>query len=72
MSEISYEEVRRMADQLSHAERQALILYLLEATEGEELTTEDRMALFDASMISGVFMPDYSDRREDWYGDDGR
>jgi hypothetical protein len=71
MSEISYEEVRRMADQLSHDEREALIVYLLKERPTQKLSTEEWTALFNASILPGR-IEGFSDRREDWYDDDGR
>jgi hypothetical protein len=46
---------------------------LLEKSNRERLTVEEKLALFDAMVIHvGQILPGYSDRREDMYGDDGR
>jgi hypothetical protein len=41
--------------------------------EHRHLTRDERKVLFESmSLDLGAISPDYSDRREDWYGDDQR
>jgi hypothetical protein len=73
MADISYDEIVRLAEQLPRAQQVELIDHLLKRAAEHPLTTEERLALLEATVIDlGQVAPDISMRREDWYGDDGR
>ena len=66
-------DVIKLADQLSLADRERLLSYLLEQRKDpSQLNQEEFEALLDAATISTAVIGNISDRREDWYGDDGR
>ena len=70
---VTLEEVIKLADQLSIVDREGLISHLLRKRKNpNDLTMEEFKALLEAAILPGGPGPDYSDRREDWYGDDGR
>jgi hypothetical protein len=72
MADMTFEEVVRLANQLTPAEKQALAQYLLEAAQERELTPEERIALRRSAIIDIPFHYNPSVRREDWYDDDVR
>ena len=72
MAQVTYDEVVRLAEQLSPVEQQALIAHLQETAKHRKLTKEEWLALFDSMKVSIPLGKDFSLRREDWYGDDGR
>jgi hypothetical protein len=73
MAEVTYEEVVRLAEQLTAVEQEALLEHLQKIAQHRQLTVEERKALFESLVTDlGPVSPDYSDRREDWYGDDER
>ncbi len=70
---VSYSEVVKLVDQLTPQEQRALFAYLQERAHYRQLTAQERTALFDSLIVDlGPVSPDFSDRREDWYGDDER
>ena len=72
MTAITFEEVARLADQLSPEDRQALITRLQERSQHRKLSPEEWNVLLNSITISIPPGPKFSDRREDWYDDDGR
>ena len=68
----TYDDVVKLAEQLSPADQIALIQHLLEAA-GKRPTTQDEWTMLLDAVTSnaqpGLIL---SDRQEDWYGDDGR
>jgi len=73
MAQINYDEVVRLAEQLPPHEQRALVVHLQELAEHHNLTRDERKMLFESMALDlGTVSPDYSDRREDWYGDDQR
>jgi hypothetical protein len=65
--------VIHLADQLSLADRELLITHLLEMRKDpRDLTLDEFEALLDAATVTAPIERDISNRREDWYGDDGR
>jgi len=67
------DDVIKLADQLSVADRERLLAHLLEQRKDpRHLSQEEFEALLDAATISTPVLGDISNRREDWYGDDGR
>lgn len=72
MADVRYEEVVRLADQLSPSEQKALIAYLQDVAKQRELTQDEWNAAIDAVKVSIPPGPSFSDRRADWYDDNGR
>jgi hypothetical protein len=72
MAPITLEAVIELADQLPLVEQHMLISHLQEQAQAQELTSDEWIALFDASVIQREVIADFSPRREDWYDDDGR
>jgi len=70
---IGYYAQLRTQRALSVQERQTAAAYLLELAKIRSLANAERYLLLEVSMIDTLELPtDFSDRREDWYGDDGR
>jgi hypothetical protein len=70
---IPYETLIELVDQLPEDQKEKLVQHLLKKKEERELSIEEKLALLDSMVVSvGAILPGYSDRREDWYGDDGR
>jgi hypothetical protein len=70
---VTYEEVVRLAELLDPLEQIALIDHLQSIAQRRKLTVKERKALFETLVTDlGPVSPDFSDRREDWYGDDER
>ncbi len=70
---IEYEKLLELIDQLSETQQQDLLQRLLKKANSAELSKEEKQALLDAMAIDvGEVSSGYSDRRSDWYGDDGR
>jgi hypothetical protein len=73
MADVTFTEVLRLAEQLSPEEQAALVEYLHNLAKQRQLTVEEKKALFKSMMVDvGAVLPGYSDRRADWYDDDGR
>lgn len=72
MADVTFEEVAKLADKLSPEDRQALITHLQERTQHRKLRPEEWNALLNSITISIPPGPKFSDKREDWYDDDGR
>jgi hypothetical protein len=72
MSQITYDAIVRLAEQLSPEEQKALIKHLQEVAKLRELSFEEWKALFDSMKDDRPVVGDISPRREDWYDDDGR
>lgn len=72
--EISFEKLLELVDQLDPEHEAALVRKLLMKRRPQELTPEEKIALLDSLRISVPLAEgfDFSDRREDWYDDDGR
>jgi hypothetical protein len=71
--DISYETLVSLVEKLPNEQQHDLLLRLLVKSKNEPLTVDDRLALLDSMVVDlGPVLPGYSDRREDWYGDDGR
>jgi len=67
---VAYTTVVKLAEQLSIEEQQALIQHL--QTLSRELTVNEKIALFRASILDIPFKEEPPLRRENWYDDDGR
>jgi hypothetical protein len=72
MANITYDAVARLAEQLSPEEQLALIEHLQEVAKQRELSFEEWKALFDSLKIETPIVGVFSDRRVDWYDDEGR
>lgn len=72
MSQIAFDEVAKLAEQLSPAEQQALIVRLQVLAQQRTLTKDEWWTLLDSITVNVPPGPSFSDRREDWYSDDGR
>jgi hypothetical protein len=72
MGQITYDEVVKLVDQLSPTEQQSLIAYLQSLAKRQSLNKEEWKALLKASVLSIPAGEPFSDRREDWYDEDGR
>ena len=72
MAEVTYDQVVRLAEQLSPQEQKALIAHLQTISKQRELSSDEWKALLDSSKVSIPPGPNFSDRRIDWYDDDGR
>lgn len=70
---IPYETFLEMIEQLPVEQQKDLLMRLLDKSKTYQLNNEERKKLFHAMIIDlGKVSPEYSDRREDWYDDDGR
>jgi hypothetical protein len=67
---ISYHTLLELVDQLTDAQREALLAHL-KSTTGQ-MSADERIAMFRAGMMNNPVNEEPSVRREDWYGDDGR
>jgi hypothetical protein len=62
-----------LVEKLPNEQQRDLLLRLLDKTKNQPLSVDERLALLDSMVVDlGPVLPGYSDRREDWYGDDGR
>ena len=73
MADITLNEVIQLVDQLAPEELAALEEYLHNRATQQKLSIGEKKALLDSLVINvGEVLPGYSDRREDWYDDEGR
>lgn len=73
MSAPVYATVLELLDHLTVSEQHALFEYLQQRLPPLPLSQAEFEAALQAMTLDmGPVSPDYSDRREDWYGDDGR
>ncbi len=66
MSQVAFDEVAKLAEQLSPAEQQALIVRLQILAEQRALTKDEWWSLLDSITINVPTGPAFSDHREDW------
>jgi hypothetical protein len=69
---IPYETLLTLIDQLPDEQKQDLLRHLLKQAGDRELTIEEKLALYHASILHNAVNEEPSIRREDWYNDDGR
>jgi hypothetical protein len=70
---VLYEEVVSLVDQLTPEEQRAIVDHVLEKPKKPKLSADEfRQWLESLAYDVGSVSTGYSDRREDWYGDDGR
>lgn len=72
MADISYEDVLRLAEQLTLEEQKTLLDQLQQRVQDKKRSKEERKARLEAVMIKAPVLHEPSPRREDWYDDDGR
>jgi hypothetical protein len=70
MANITFDEVVKLAEQLSPDDQKALISHLQQLAHHRELTFHERRQLLEASILSIPVVNEPSLRREDWYDDD--
>lgn len=71
---IPYETLVTLVDQLPEEQKAELLRKLLQNLKPAELSAEDKVRLLKAIQSNTPLAEgaEFSDRREDWYGDDGR
>lgn len=69
---IPYETLLNLVDQLPEEQQQALLQHLMKRAGERTLTTDEKLALYHASIMDNPVNEAPSIRREDWYDDDGR
>ncbi|MCZ7538993.1 MAG: hypothetical protein M5U29_03560 [Anaerolineae bacterium] len=68
MVEGTYQQVIRLAEQLTPQEQRTLVAYL-QNLRRHGLPKEERLSLFESMLTDlGPVSPDFSFRREDWCG----
>jgi hypothetical protein len=73
MASIFYDDVTSLVDKLTPEEQQALVKHVLEKPKPRKMTAEEFSDWLESiSLDLGALLIGWSDRREDWYGDDGR
>ena len=72
MGFVTYQEVVRLAEQLTVDDQRALVDHLQGLAQQRDLTFAEWKTLFDSLKSDAELVQDFSDRREDWYDDDGR
>ncbi len=71
--DIPYETLLVLVEQLPEEQQHDLLRRLLDKARTHSFSVDDRLALLEALTVDlGAVSSSYSDRREDWYGDDGR
>lgn len=71
--DIPYHTLLSLVEQLPDEQQYDLLQRLLAKSKARHLSMDERLKVLDSLVIdSDVVITDYSDRREDWYGDDGR
>ncbi len=70
---IEFEKLVELVDQLPFDQRLHLIQHLTQQAQERQLTPKEKIELLNSTIHDlGSISPDFSFRREDWYGDDGR
>lgn len=70
---IEFEKLMELVDQLPFEQRQYLVQHITEKSLDRQLTPKEKIELLNSTVHDlGDISPDFSFRREDWYGDDGR
>jgi hypothetical protein len=72
MSHTNFAQVVQMADTLTADEQLALINHLQDVAQRRQLTHDEWWYLLRSIQIDIPAGPLFSDRRQDWYDDDGR
>ena len=69
---VTYLQLAVQERELTVEEKWMMLKHYQKVQEERELTYEEWKALFELSMLHIGLPEDFSDRREDWYGDDER
>lgn len=69
---IPYETLLSLVEQLPEEQQQDLLQYLIKRAGDQKLTTDEKLALYHASIMNRPVNEAPSIRRQDWYDDDGR
>jgi|GEM_PF-729785 hypothetical protein len=72
MSQTRLTNVVQLADTLTVEEQHALIVHLQDVAKRRQLTDDEWWYLLRSIQIDIPPGPLFSDRRQDWYDDDGR
>ncbi len=72
MTQAIYDAVLLLVDQLTPEQKQNLIAHLQTVSKQRELSFEEWEALLETLRGDTRLTCSYSDRRVDWYDDDGR
>jgi hypothetical protein len=72
MSKAIYDAVLLLVEQLTPNERKTLAAQLTDPGAHTALTPEDWQSRFKSLVSGAAVVGRFSDRREDWYSDDGR
>ena len=67
MSEITYDDVARLAEQLPPQEQKALIDYLQQLAQQRELNVQEWQTLLETVRVNIPPGPKFSNKRADWY-----
>jgi hypothetical protein len=68
---VNLQDVVHLAEELTEDQQAELVVWLLDRIKTRDLTTRERLAIFDSMTLDlGAVLPGYSDRRDDWYEDD--
>lgn len=68
VKQLSREELTALSKHLDNLERKRL----LESAQQRELSPDEKITLIRLTAVDVPVNPNFSDRREDWYDDDGR
>lgn len=69
---VEFETLLDLVDQLSDEQRHMLMRHI-QQSEDTAVTQDEWKTLFESTLLDlGPVVSDFSNRREDWYGDDGR
>lgn len=70
---IDYETLVQLVEQLPDEQKHALVERLIHNPSQSILSPQDKVARFQSmSLSAGTLLGGYSDRRADWYDEDGR
>ena len=72
MADMTYEDVLKLAEQLTLEEQQTLLDQLQQRVEDKKRAKEEWKRRFEAVILRAPVLQEPSPRREDWYDDDGR
>ncbi len=65
---VNLQDVVHLAEELTEDQQAELVVWLLDRIKTRDLTTRERLAVFDSMTLDlGAVLPGYSDRRDDWY-----
>ena len=72
MADIAYNNVVKLAEQLTPGEQETLARHMQQRTEQNKLSQEAWKKRFEAAISKATVLEEPSPRREDWYDDDGQ